>query len=157
MIVDQLESPMTEWLSLQSDVFAEAFAWLRSMPEAPAYGITELRGRPFYVNVMSYDTKPVERCRWESHRHTIDIQYIFGGGEAIDFQHPGVLTPNNDYDADGDVEFWQPTTSPVATVLLTPGTYVVFWAGEPHRPQGISGAHTSVHKAVMKIDARLLD
>jgi len=156
MISDRLESSTTEWLSRQSDVFKEAFAWLRAMPASQSDGRIDLRGDRLYVLVQGYETKPPAECRWESHRRTIDIQYIFQGGEAIDYHRPGVLTPNNDYDPAREVEFWQPTAPPAATVMMTPGTYVVFLANEPHRPKGADGANTSVRKAVVKMDASLL-
>ncbi len=126
------------------------------MPADVPDGTTELQGRSLYVMVMGYDTIAHAECRWESHRRTIDIQYIFQGGEAIGYQQPGVLTPNNDYDAEREVEFWQPNVPPAATLLMTPGTYVGFPAGEPHRPKGSDGANKSVRKAVFKIDASLI-
>lgn len=157
MIVDRLESTTTEWLSHQSAVFQEAFAWLRSMPADQPEGTTELRGRRVFVMVMGYETIPPADCRWESHRRTIDIQYVVQGGEAIGYQQPGILTPNNDYDAEREVEFWQPTTPPAATLIMSPGSYVIFLAGEPHRPKGSDGTNSSVRKAVFKIDAGLID
>lgn len=156
MISDRLDSSTTDWLSKQSPVFKTAFAWLRAMPPAPADGITELDGTRLYVHVQGYDTKPAAECRWESHRRTIDIQYIFHGGEAIDYQRPGILEPNNDYDPAREVEFWKPTAAPAATLLMTAGTFVVFLANEPHRPKGGDGTNASVRKAVFKIDASLI-
>lgn len=156
MISDRLDSSTTDWLARQSDVFKEAFAWMKSMPASPADGITELRGKALYVHVQGYDTKPAAECRWESHRRTIDIQYIFQGGEAIDYQRPGILDPNDDYDPAREVEFWKPTRPPASTLLMAAGTYVVFLAGEPHRPKVADGTNASVRKAVFKIDTSLI-
>ena len=157
MISDRLESSTTDWLSRQSEVFREAFAWLRAMPGDTADGVIELRGRRLYAEVQSFDTMPEADRRWESHRRTIDIQYVFSGDEVIDYHRPGILTPNNDYDPAREVEFWQPTAPPAAALIMTPGTYVVFLANEPHRPKGRQGAATRVRKVVMKIDAGLID
>ena len=156
MIFDRIESSTTDWLSRQSDVFKDAFAWLRAMPGSTADQVVELRGRRLYAEVQSFDTKPEGERRWESHRRTIDIQYVFDGGEIIDYQRAGVLSPNHDYDPAREVEFWQPTAPPAAALVMTPGTYVVFLANEPHRPKGQDGAHTRVRKVVMKIDASLI-
>lgn len=157
MISDRLDSSTTEWLSRQSNVFKQAFDWLRTMPASQPDGRVDLRGDQIFILVQGYDTKPAAECRWESHRRTVDIQYIFEGGEAIDYHRPGVLTANNDYDAAREVEFWQPTAPPAATLLMSAGTYVVFLAGEPHRPKGADGTNASVRKAVFKIDASLID
>lgn len=157
MISDRLDSSTTAWLSRQSAAFREAFAWLRAMPASQPDGRIDFGGNGLYALVQGYDTLPPSENRWESHRHTIDIQYVFEGGEAIDYHRPGVLTPNHDYDPAREVEFWQPTAPPAATVLMTPGTYVVFLANEPHRPKGRDGANSRVRKAVVKIDSRLID
>ena len=157
MSSDRLDSSTTDWLSRQSDVFKDAFAWLRAMSPSTADGVVELRGRRLYAEVQGFETQPESARRWESHRRTIDIQYVFDGGEVIDYQRPGLLSANNDYDPAREVEFWQPTVPPAASLVMTPGTYVVFLANEPHRPKGQDGAHARVRKVVMKIDASLID
>lgn len=157
MISDRLESSTSDWLSRQSPVFRDAFAWLQAMPNSQPDGRTDIDGDRVYVLVQGYDTKPATECRWESHRKTIDIQYIFQGVESIDYARPGELTPNNDYDAVRDVEFWLPTAPPAATLMMSPGTYVVFLAGEPHRPKVADGLNHAVRKAVFKIDSSFLD
>jgi biofilm protein TabA len=156
MIFDRLESSTTDWLSRHSDVFAEAFRWLRAMPSSTPNGLIELRGRRLYAEVQGFETLPVSERRWESHRHTIDIQYVFEGREVIDYARPGMLTANNDYDDQREVEFWQPTAEPSASLVMAPGTYVIFLANEPHRPKGSDGVHAAVRKVVMKIDASLI-
>lgn len=156
MISDRLDSVTTDWLSRQSDVFKEAFAWLRAMPASTPDGRVDLRGDRLYALVQGYETQPAAESRWESHRRTIDIQYVFQGGETIDYHRPGVLTPNNDYDAEREVEFFQPSAPPAATLVMSPGTYVVFLANEPHRPKGADGINAAVRKVVVKIDASLI-
>jgi YhcH/YjgK/YiaL family protein len=156
MISDRLDSSTTEWLARQSDVFKQAFAWLTAMPASQPDGRIDLDEDRIFILVQGYDTLPADQCRWESHRRTIDIQYIFEGGEAIDYQRPGVLTPNNDYDDKREVEFWQPTAPPAATLLMSAGTYVVFLANEPHRPKGSDRVNRAVRKAVFKIDASII-
>jgi YhcH/YjgK/YiaL family protein len=126
------------------------------MPPSLPDGRVDLRGDRLYVLVQGYETAPAGECRWESHRRTIDIQYIFDGGEVIDYTRPGILEPNNDYDPAREVEFWQPTAPPAAALRLTAGSFVVFLANEPHRPKGRDGTHAAVRKAVVKIDASLI-
>src|SRR3954468_24274867 len=99
MICDLLHSSTTTWLEAEYPALLAAFGWLRAMPANPAEGITELDGPEFYVNVHGYDTKPADQCRWESHRHTVDIQYCIAGGECIDWSQPGTMESLFDYDA----------------------------------------------------------
>ncbi|MBW8868458.1 MAG: hypothetical protein JF610_14220 [Acidobacteria bacterium] len=63
MIFDRLDSATTEWLSHQSDVFAEAFRWLKAMPASTADGLIELRGRELYAEVQGFATLPVSERR----------------------------------------------------------------------------------------------
>jgi biofilm protein TabA len=156
MISDALNSSTTDWLSLHSEVFNDAFAWLRALPSSTPDGVVELRGRQLYAEVQGFDTLPDTERRWESHRRMIDIQFVFEGGEVIDYARPGILTPNGDYDPVREVEFWKPTAPPTSSLVMTPGTYVVFLTNEPHRPKGRDRVHPSVRKVVVKIDSSLL-
>ncbi|MBW8868457.1 MAG: YhcH/YjgK/YiaL family protein [Acidobacteria bacterium] len=87
----------------------------------------------------------------------MDIQYVFEGGEVIDYARPGILVANNDYDDRREVEFWQPSAPPSASLIMATGTYVMFLANEPHRPKGSDGSHAAVRKVVMKIAASLIN
>lgn len=157
MITGLLDSTTTRWLETKHPALQTAFDWLRAMPASPPDGITELDGPELYVNVHGYDTKPAEQCRWESHRHTIDIQYCIAGGEAIDWTHAGRLDSLNDYDATKEVEHWKGDDALIATRLkMLPGSYVLFVPNEPHRPKVYDGQHPSIRKLVFKIDAKRL-
>jgi YhcH/YjgK/YiaL family protein len=155
MICGLLQSPTAAWLQARHPVFGAALAWLRSMPAAPADGIIELDGPEFYVNVHGYATKPLEICRWESHRHTIDIQYCISGGEAIDWTQSG-LAPMSDYDESKDAEHWRDTGGPRTRLGMVPGMFVLFLPNEPHRPKVFDGEHSEVRKLVFKIDVKRL-
>jgi YhcH/YjgK/YiaL family protein len=155
MILEQINSPTATWLEQRHAVLREALGWIRNVPRNAPDGIIELRGREMYANVHGYATLPAAECRWESHRHTIDVQYCLDGGEAIDWLPAGSLAPKNDYVQAKDTEFWIPAATRSTQLVMTPGTFVLFLAGELHRPKGHDGTHDSVRKLVVKIHAPL--
>jgi YhcH/YjgK/YiaL family protein len=156
MVFEQINSPTATWLEGKHSVLREAFAWIRALPAHAPDGITELRGREVYVNVHGYDTLSATQRRWESHRQTIDVQYCISGGEVIDWLPAGALAPQNDYGADKDTEHWQSSATRPTQLVMTPGTFVLFLAGELHRPKLHDGTNAAVRKLVVKIHAPLL-
>lgn len=156
MVFEQVNSPTAAWLEQRHAVLREALAWIRAMPADAPEGITELRGREMYVNVHSYATLPAMECRWESHRHTIDVQYCISGGEVIDWLPAGSLAPQDDYAEAKDAEHWLPSAVRTTQLVMTPGAFVLFLPGELHRPKVHDGANASVRKLVVKINAPLL-
>jgi beta-galactosidase beta subunit len=68
------------------------------MPARPKSEITPLRGKKMYVNVHGYKTLSAGSCEWESHQHTVDLQYCIGGGEIIQWtMDRGLLVPVGEY------------------------------------------------------------
>ena len=157
MIFDTLESTTARWLAERSPKLADAFAWIRTMPATAPNGITELGGPDFYVNVHGYATKPLEECRWESHRHTVDLQYCIAGGELIHWLPTGALASLDDYNPAKEVEHWRDAGSATTLLRMTPGSFAIFFANELHRPQQRDGTNSDVRKLVVKIAAHHLE
>jgi YhcH/YjgK/YiaL family protein len=149
------QTNLTDFLE-QSPVLRRAFDWIRALPAEPADGITELDGRDLYANVHGYTTHARAACQWESHRHTADLQYVFDGGELIDWTPGAPTEPAVAYDVARDFVTWPATIALTQTVALTPGTFVIFLPGELHRPAIVNGRDAAVRKLVVKIHARLL-
>ena len=156
MIHDTLNSVTTRLLELRIPVLKQAFDWLRSMPAEPPEGIIELQGCDMYVNVHGYQTLPAAECQWESHRHTVDIQYCIAGGEIIEWLPTGVLTSLDDYFPAKDTEHWQDNGEQPAQLRMTPGAYVMFLPQELHRPKIMNGNQAHIKKLVIKIQNDLL-
>lgn len=135
----------------------QAFERLRRLPADAADGITQLQGTDLYVNVHGYDTKDRERCTWESHRRTADVQCCLAGGECIDWLQPPHATGGSVYDADRDFETWAAPPGTWQTVWLRPGEFVIFLPGQLHRPMIRDGSHATIRKVVAKVAARLLE
>lgn len=156
MVFDFLNSPTRDWLAKRHQVLSTAFDWLAAMPPDVPDGITELQGKDFYVNVHGYETKPVEACRWESHRFTVDLQYCIAGGELIEWMPVGKLDSLGDYDEVKEVEHWRGGDQPLTRLTLAPGAFALFLPNEPHRPQLNDGVNERIRKLVFKIRAPLL-
>lgn len=155
MICDILDSRTTAWVQDRYPSLRMAFDWLRAMPEHPADLIEELDGPQMYVNVHGYETKASAQCRWESHRHTVDLQYCISGGEAIDWT-PFGLEPLGDYAEAKDAEHWRDAGSPSTRLIMRPRSFVLFLPNELHRPKISDGVNPGIRKLVFKIHASRL-
>ena len=47
-------------------------------------GHYEIDGDNVYLNIMEFETVPVEEKGWEAHRRFLDIHFILKGAEQID-------------------------------------------------------------------------
>ncbi len=156
MFFEHLDSTTAHAIETRFPVLREAFAWIRAMPAHQPDGITELRGTDMYVNVHGYATLPAPECRWESHRHTIDVQYCISGGEQIEWLPSGALRSMDDYNAAKDAEHWHASEIAATRLSMFAGAFVVFLPGELHRPKIADSTHADVRKLVVKIHAALL-
>lgn len=109
-----------------------------------------------YVNIEDYMPKPVDLCRYESHRRYIDIQYVIQGCECIGLTRDTNLPVLAPYDENKDIVFYQ--YKPQQLLLADPTKYFVFFPTDLHAP-GIKVAQDSavtrtegcVTKIVVKI------
>ena len=60
-----------------------------------------------YVNVMTYEPKPLSELSIETHQKYADIQLILSGHEYMGYAPLENLTPANEYDAVKDIQFWK--------------------------------------------------
>ena len=156
MIYGDLHAPDGYQVLLAScDAWRRAFDWLRHMPPDPEPGIRKLLGDDMYVNIHGYDTLPVADCRFESHRRYVDLQYCIRGGERIDWELATRLTPEGPFDAERDVQWYQPAEAGT-TVHLLPGRFAIFHPNDAHRPKRADGLHPAVFKLVIKVAHRLV-
>jgi biofilm protein TabA len=157
MIFEHIASETTRMIERRVLVFREAFGWIRALPTDPIDGITKLRGDNMYVNIHGYSTLPINECRWESHRHTVDLQFCISGGEAIDWLPDVALQPDGEYNAAKDTQKWLSSVSPRVHLPMLPGAYAIFLPNELHRPKVADGSNSAVRKLVVKIHKDLVD
>ena len=144
---------------LTHPVWEKVFAWIGARdPDLPD-GIHPIEGDDIYVNQHRYETLPRARCRWESHRRYLDLQFCLEGREIIDVTRRDDLEPDGSYDAEADLLFHRtpfqsaPTIVPgsVLPVLMSPGTFTVFTPSDAHRPKVMADRPSPVRKFVVKI------
>lgn len=86
----------------------------------------------FYYSIQSYDTKPAEECKLESHRKYIDIQIMASGEESMDLVDISRLSIKEEYDEEKDVMFWNVPSRMTKTTLLA-GDCIVLYPETAHR------------------------
>lgn len=97
--------------------------------------------------MSEYTTRPASACRWEAHRHHLDIQCLAGGEERIGVV-PAARLERGPFDADADVA-WLSGSGDFLT--LRPGQFVILWPGDAHMPGVEAGAPGLVRKVVVKV------
>jgi YhcH/YjgK/YiaL family protein len=148
MILDRLEKA-----SLYQGVhkrLALAFDYLQKTDlEKVEPGTREIDGRKVYVMVQQYETKPMEKGRWEAHRKYIDVQYVHRGAERFGFANVLDLKPGN-YDeakdflsleGEGRGDFF----------LVRQGTFVILFPQDGHMPGMAVSTPQPVKKFVVKV------
>ena len=131
-----------------------------------------------YVNVMSYEPKPVEDAVAETHRIYADLQLILAGAEWMGCADSAAMTPLASYDGAKDIALWlagaewmgcadSAAMTPLASydgakdialwqqenlplLPMRKGNWALFMPGEPHAPS-LKMQEGTVKKAVFKI------
>jgi YhcH/YjgK/YiaL family protein len=148
MIIDRLERA-----SLYQGVhkrLAAAFDYLRKTDLGKVEpGTHEIEGRKVYVMAQQYETKPMEKGRWEAHRKYIDVQYVYQGVERFGYANLLELKPGN-YDeakdflsleGEGKGDFF----------LVRQGTFVILFPQDGHMPGMSVSTPQPVRKFVVKV------
>jgi biofilm protein TabA len=91
-----------------------------------------------------------ETARYESHREFVDVQFILGGGELIDWSYCSCLMPDGEYDDSIDFQFYCDYDSG-STLRVSSGMFLVFFPWDGHRPMISDGASSIVEKSVFKV------
>lgn len=150
MIAAQL-SALARYKALSPNL-AAAITWIEAggwdrLPE----GRHEISGAAVYALVSRYKTKSLADARFETHRDYIDIQLLVSGKERVEDRNPLGLKVSEPYKP--DIEFYAtPEAGTCHDLLLVPGTALIFFPEDAHRPGiAIGGVSESVHKVVVKV------
>ena len=142
---------------LKNDTVVNSLLWLKNHAHLAELGNHPLGKDDWFVNIHSYETKSDNHCVWESHKQTVDIQFMIEGVEMIQWLPDLFLgEPIKVYD-DVDRIDWSTSISPVSSIILRSGMFVIFLPGEAHCPMIAVDKSIRVHKAVVKIPITLLD
>lgn len=95
--------------------------------------------------------RPFEQTKWEAHCQKIDLQYIARGAEKMGIAPVSGAKVVMQYDSKKDVGFYQPNEKKAKYIVAKPGTFLLFFPSDAHRPNiQVEGCDT-VRKVVFKI------
>ena len=156
MIHGHLSARDTYQFLLPTPAWKLAFDFLSTVTPATPKGRRSLQGDDIYVNVHGYETLPVEKCVFESHRRYVDLQYCITGGETILWSLATELPPNGAYHENDDLQFYPVPAHATTRLRMLPGAFAIFFPSDAHAPKLADGLHPDTFKLVIKIDARLV-
>jgi biofilm protein TabA len=110
-------------------------------------GKHEIDGKRLFALVSDYTPKPFPECRWEAHRHYIDLQYMVSGLERIGVA-PVVRMKETEYQADRDLAWLEGEGDLLA---FGAGQFMLLWPGDAHMPGVEAGVPGQARKVVVKI------
>ncbi len=119
-------------------------------------GRVEIDGTAIYALIQEYQPAPREEKKPEAHRKYIDIQYVFQGSEIIGYglESPAIEIAE-DRLAEKDLLLYRPFPNEM-DLILTPGTYVILFPQDVHRPGCLHQKAGQVKKVVVKVRMDLL-
>lgn len=108
-------------------------------------------GENIYANVETYQTRPLEDTRFESHEKYADIQCMLSGSEEMRVANQKCLEIAQPYDAQKDVTFYK-SLDAGEKYLIKEGDFIIFFPEDAHRPCiVVNGERGTVRKMVIKV------
>lgn len=109
-------------------------------------------GDGFFVTLQRYETKPVDKGRWETHRRYIDIQYVLSGEEMVGYTNIGNL--NEIYESDSEKDFYFYKYSKNEDWLtVRNGEFLIFFETDGHKPSlHVNNKSSNIEKVVFKVE-----
>ena len=130
--------------------FKEAFAFFEKWLEQGNFSLGKIEvSEHVYMNVMEYDTKPLEGSFFEAHQEYIDIQVILKGTESFYITNKDDLKLQTSYQKDGDFALF--SGIPTCSLILQEGNFVICFPEDGHTPSIATDIPTKVLKVVIKV------
>lgn len=146
MICDQLKNSAV--YESMCPAFQKAFDYLKSLtPNNLPDGRLALDGERMFVLTSRYETQPANEKKIEAHRAYLDIQYIVSGTEAMGYIPAEGLEISEPYRP--DVEFYNTTRD--VLIPAEPGTFMIFFPQDAHRPGCTWKKPSQITKVIVKI------
>lgn len=152
MIYGQLEN-MAHEISVVPGIVLEGLRFLegKDFASLPA-GRIDIDGDRVFALVQDYRTKPETEVRPEAHSRYLDIQFIDSGCKKIGFASSTDAPPAvEDYSEERDIRFYDHVPHE-SSLLMTAGSYAVFFPWDIHRPGCSISEPCDVRKILVKID-----
>ena len=134
----------------EGDALHRAISYARDFDVLQPDGEYEVEGRDIFAKVMTCKTAPAAERVFEAHTEYVDVQVLRAGRERMDVSLGDDLEPLGPYDeADDGVLLKPPDT--YASIVMEPGTFVVFYPQDAHRPGCDLEGTDTVRKICMKV------
>ena len=134
---------------------APVFDWLANSREIEPGTKVEFYGDKVFARVLRPGTGGREDFRWEAHREYIDLQYILGGGEVIEWTPAESLVAEGAYEVATDFQYYAPASAD-ALLTMHDGLFTFLFPQDGHKPLVSDGKNKEVHKVVVKIHRSML-
>ena len=127
----------------------KAFAFLRDSDLANLKpGKYVIDGDNVYATITDGPEKDFDKTAWESHRKYIDLQYVIRGKEKMGVAPVSLATVIKPYNATSDAANY---TADGQYYIAEPGTFLIFFPTDAHRPGIKVDGFDLVRKIVIKI------
>lgn len=154
MIHTQIDSKEAQLLQDQYPALARALTWIKEEAGKLEDGNYEL-GDDMIGMVQSYQSRPLEQSKFESHRINVDLQYVMGGQEIMGWLHIDDLDPKNEYNEEKDVRHYHIPEN-YHQMTLTATNLALLFPEDGHMPKVMVSSPEDVKKIVVKIPLVLL-
>ncbi len=104
----------------------------------------------FYYIVQEYMAFGDNEVQYESHRKYIDIQWVYEGIENLYVTDVNRLFPSDNYDSVNDVIHYFNSNN-MSSVALTPGSCVILFPKDAHKPSRLLELGCHIKKVVGKL------
>ena len=149
MILDTLDHA-ARYESLNSR-FAKAFAYLRTVDGTQPLGRHDLDGDHCFALVQTYESKPIDKAKFEAHRKYIDIQFIHSGRETILWAPLDTMKEETmAYSDEKDAALWK-LTADTTPLHVSAGHFAILWPQDAHAPCIEWDKPEQVFKVVIKV------
>ena len=149
MILDTLDNS-ARYEALNSR-FAKAFAYLKTVDGTQPLGRHDLDGDDCFALVQTYETKTLDKAKFEAHRKYIDVQFISSGRETILWAPLASMKEETmAYSDEKDAALWKlvPDTTPLH---VSAGHFAILWPQDAHAPCIEWDKPEQVFKVVVKV------
>lgn len=149
MILDTLANA-TRYESLNSR-FAKTFAWLRGFDGTQELGRHDIDGDDCFALVQTYETKPMEKAKFEAHRKYIDVQFINSGRETILWAPLASMKEETmAYSEEKEAALWK-LVPDVTPLHMSAGHFAILFPEDAHAPCIEWVKPEQVFKVVVKV------
>lgn len=146
MIIDKIEN-----ISLYEQIPDYAVEFIKNLTSDTLCSKYKLNEND-YVNIETYNTKPVTQGKFETHNDYIDIQLLLDGTEKIYLNNRQTLKILTPYNSEKDITFYSDDISTSDYVTLNGKNFIMLYPHEAHAPQ--IGDGKNVKKVVVKLKVK---